>query len=319
MLVGDGLISACNLNWAGAENGPVFLVHGPSHAIFRELYINCANKAVGVRVENCDQFGGRVNMQEVWADAATSPAELYVGGLDYTDVSTMGCGFGKITSIGGPQAWRGKRQRTQVVCYGYSGGSRDTYELQKGGSLLMQDGWYEGPYRTFCRLTGKGTFTVDGGMVAVGNYQNKVMFPGEEGKPAIDIDGLEGRAAVIGLQVLSVDPTRPALINVGGNRTDMEVLLLGGCFQPEAFTNAASNARVVLFHNRHLAKGLGTASSPDQGAVDTAFLREMLAQTRNARLQPFHPAKPDVTDVRFDRVFLRNGPRSIELLARERP
>jgi hypothetical protein len=319
MLVGDSLISACNLNWAGAENGPVFLVHGPSHAIFRELYINCANKAVGVRVDNCDQVGGRVNLQEVWADAATSPAGLYVNGLDCADVSTMGCGFGKITSIGGPQARRGKRQRTQVVCYGYSGGSRDTYELQDGGSLLMQDGWYEGPYRTFCRLTGKGTFTVDGGMVAVGNYQNKVMFPGEEGKPAIDIDGLEGRAAVIGLQVLSVDPTRPALINVGGNRTDMEVLLLGGCFQPEAFTNAASNARVVLFHNRHLAKGLGTASSPDQGAVDTAFLREMLAQTRNARLQPFHPAKPDVTDVRFDRVFLRNGPRSIELLARERP
>ena len=156
----------------------MFLVHGPSHAIFRELYINCANKAVGVRVEHCDQVGGRVNMQEVWADAATSPAELYVDGLDYTDVSTMACGFGKITSIGGPPARRGKRQRTQVVCYGYSGGSRDTYELQNGGSLLMQDGWYEGPYRTFCRLTGKGTFAVDGGMVAVGNTRTRSCFPG---------------------------------------------------------------------------------------------------------------------------------------------
>jgi hypothetical protein len=68
-----------------------------------------------------------------------------------------------------------------------------------------------------------------------------------------------------------------------------------------------------------LAKSLGTAPIPNQGAADTAFLRDMLAQTRSARLQPFHPAKPDVTDVRFDRVFLRNGPRSIELLARERP
>jgi hypothetical protein len=45
----------------------------------------------------------------------------------------------------------------------------------------------------------------------------------------------------------------------------------------------------------------------------------MLAQTRSARLQPFHPAKPDVTDVRFDRVFLRDGPRSIELLATGTP
>jgi hypothetical protein len=106
---------------------------------------------------------------------------------------------------------------------------------------------------------------------------------------------------------------------MGGNRTNMQALFLGGCFQPEAFTNAAPNARVALFHNRHLVKGLGTAPIPNQGDVDAAFLRDMLAQTRNARLQPFHPAKPDVTDVRFDRVFLRNGPRSIELLSTGTP
>jgi hypothetical protein len=29
----------------------------------------------------------------------------------------------------------------------------------------------------------------------------------------------------------------------------------------------------------------------------------------------FYAVRPSVTDVRFDRVFFRNGPRSVELLA----
>jgi hypothetical protein len=41
----------------------------------------------------------------------------------------------------------------------------------------------------------------------------------------------------------------------------------------------------------------------------------MLAQTRAARLKLFAPLQPGITDVRFDRVFFRNGPRSLELLA----
>ena len=62
-------------------------------------------------------------------------------------------------------------------------------------------------------------------------------------------------------------------------------------------------------------KDLGTISVPDQGTVDAAFLREMLAPTRTARLALLTPLKLEVTDVRFDRVFFRNGPRSLELLA----
>jgi hypothetical protein len=72
---------------------------------------------------------------------------------------------------------------------------------------------------------------------------------------------------------------------------------------------------VAVFHSRQLKKDLGTIAVPGQGVCDAAFLREMLAQTRSARLQLFHPLKLDVTDIRFDRVFFRNGSRSIELLA----
>ncbi len=207
MLIGDGILNTTNLNWTGPQKQPLLLVHGPSHVIIREMNLNCANSAVGVRVDHCDQPGGRVNLQEVWMDCNTSPAELYVNGLDNTDVSSMGSGFGKITAIGGPLAAQGKRAATEVVCYGMGAGSRDSFDVQHGGSILQRDGWYEGPYRTCVHLNGQGTFTWDGGTVAVGNYQNKVMFPEEEGKPAIDIDNFHGKVTLIGLGVSSVDPT----------------------------------------------------------------------------------------------------------------
>jgi hypothetical protein len=317
MLIGDGMMTVTNLNWTGPVGKPMVDVRGPSHALFRELYFNGANTAVGIRAQGCDQPAGRVNMQEVWMDSGKPavPAEMLVNGLDYTDVSTMGSGFGKITAIGGPLAAQGKRPRTQVVCYGMGAGCLDTYELQNGGSILQRDGWYEGPYRTYLRLTGKGTFTMDGGEIAVGNYQNKVMFPEEEGKPAIEIDNFQGKITFIRTSVLSVDPTRAPNIEIKGTRSDLQVLFLGGSFQPDILHNTAPNARVAVVACRRGVKELGTASIPNHGVVDVIFLTEMLAQTRSARLLLFTPLKLDTTDLRLDRVFFRSSARPIELLA----
>lgn len=92
--------------------------------------------------------------------------------------------------------------------------------------------------------------------------------------------------------------------------------LFRGCvFNQNVFSNDAPNAKVAVFHGRQLVKDLGTKSVPDQSTCDASFLRQMLAQTRSARLKLFHSVKPSITDVRFDRVFFRDGPRSIELLA----
>jgi len=324
IFLGDGIMETTNLNWTGPAKQPMFLLKGPSHAIIRELYLNCAKTAIGIRLDHADQPGGRVNLQEVWTensvvkdDVFLIPPELYVDGLDHTSVSTMGAGLGKITVIGGPLAQQGKRKDSQVVCYGMGAGSRDSFDLQGGGSILQRDAWYEGPYRTCVRLAGSGTFTWDGGTIAVGNYQNKVLFPGDEGKPAIDIDNFRGKVTLIGLNVCSVDPTRRPGIVAHGDRDDMQSLLFGCNFAPDVFTNTAPKAKVALLHNRQPVKDLGTISVPDHGDCNPAFLRDMLAQTRNARLHWFTPVKADVTDVRLDRLFIRNGPRSIEVLAGE--
>jgi hypothetical protein len=95
----------------------------------------------------------------------------------------------------------------------------------------------------------------------------------------------------------------------------MNALFLGCEFNQDTFRSDAPEAKVALFHNRQRVKDLGTVSVPDRSMGDASFLRAMLAQTRSARLKLFHPLKTSITDVRFDRVFFRNGPRSIELLA----
>jgi hypothetical protein len=153
--------------------------------------------------------------------------------------------------------------------------------------------------------------------VAVGTYPGagNGLPDRDSGLPAIGLDNFQGSATFIGLEVSSVDPTRPSFIKVKGDRADMKALFLGCTFNQDVFSNDAPNAKVAVFHSRQLEKDLGTIAVPGQSACDAAFLREMFAQTRAARLQLFHPLTPDATDVRFDRVFFRNGPRSIELLA----
>jgi len=251
-------------------------------------------------------------------DNSPDIAELYVDGLDQTDVSSMGAGFGKITAIGGPLAKQGRRKSPQVVCYGMGAGCRDSFEIRNGGSVLQRDAWYEGGYRTCVGLSGgKGTFTWDGGTVAVGTYPGagNGLPDRDSGKPAILLDDFQGKATFIGIEVSSVDPQRPALLKTTGDRSDMEAFFLGCNFNQDVFSNDAPKAKVAVFHSRQLKRDFGTVAVPGQGVCDAAFLRDMLAQTRSARLQLFHPLKPDVTDGRFDRVFFRNGPRSIELLA----
>jgi len=98
LLVGDSIMNGNILNWTGAPDQPVFLVHGPSHTSFHELYVNCAKKAVGVRVDRCDQPGGRVIMQEASGDNSPDLTELKIDGLDQTEVSLMGLGFSKIVT-----------------------------------------------------------------------------------------------------------------------------------------------------------------------------------------------------------------------------
>ena len=61
-IVGDG--GASMILWTGSGAGPIFRLAGPSKATLRDFYANGVNIADGIVVENADQPGSRVFMEQ---------------------------------------------------------------------------------------------------------------------------------------------------------------------------------------------------------------------------------------------------------------
>src|SRR4051812_37817622 len=62
-LVGDGYGTI--LRWTGGGAGPLLRVMGPSKATLRDIQIDGMKKADGILMENVDQIGSRVYMDQV--------------------------------------------------------------------------------------------------------------------------------------------------------------------------------------------------------------------------------------------------------------
>ena len=81
-IVGDGGVSM--IAWTGSGTGPIFRLDGPSKATLRDFAINGASVADGIVVENADQPGSRVFMEQPYLE--NRQQNLFVNGLDYTNV-----------------------------------------------------------------------------------------------------------------------------------------------------------------------------------------------------------------------------------------
>ena len=82
-IIGDGYYS--QLAWSGARTGPVMRLLGPSKATLRDFSVNGnRNSADGIEVDNADQPGSRVFMEQ--SNLSLSHTNLFVDGLDYTNV-----------------------------------------------------------------------------------------------------------------------------------------------------------------------------------------------------------------------------------------
>jgi len=103
-IIGDGSYS--QLGWAnGSSAGPVMRLQGPSKVILRDFEVSgAANTADGIEVNNADQPGSRVFMEQ--ANASLSRTSLLVDGLDYTNVELHDfyAGYNSLTGATGAAA-----------------------------------------------------------------------------------------------------------------------------------------------------------------------------------------------------------------------
>jgi hypothetical protein len=313
-IIGDGNYSV--LGWSGTGSGPVLRLQGPSKAILRDFLVNGnGHSADGIEVDNADQSGSRVFMEQV--NLGSSYTNLFVDGLDYTNLELHDfyheydatAGMTSVVVTGGPSAAAGLWQGGATNIFnGASSGSYITYGISNGAHVGIRDIWNDAAsgQMTVANVTGIGTFTYAGAEVAL---------PGTPGTlTAVSLDNFQGTAALINLWT-------NGNVDITGTGTGANVLGLG-LVGPSTtfFSNSSSPAATVEFLNSETTvnpvSGMSSSELPEASSnPDTTFLIATLNQMRTQQPTLLAPLPSGVTDARFYRVFVSSANTGVHLEA----
>lgn len=310
-LVGDGMMTV--LRWAGTGRGPMVALPVPARATMRELQLDGASRADGLIANALDAPGSRVHLEGVQLRSGKE-SNLLVDGVDRTRIDLVDFGHAysptgtSLRIVGGSGASQGGGRT--VIYSGAAAQHRLSYEVTGGATLVARDIWYEGKADGgFARIHGAGRFTMQGARVAT---------PGGWTPPAFTIDGLDGRVTL--LTTLFDDR-----VLVAGASGRTEVLALANMREnqpgPPFANNPLAPARLVVLNQRQRvpASGLvprGTVPVANIGALDAAFARRMLEDTRAVPRLRLEPAAADAADLRMFRVWVQGGLQNVVLRGR---
>ena len=308
-LVGDG---NTKLIWAGTGSGPLLYLPGPTKATLRDLQLDGGYRpydphfAAGIAVDNIDQPGSVVYLDQVIA-AGGVQTNFLVNGLDYTDIEAHDFehlyqqglpGSVGVKIVGGPLAAAGDPQTGRVNIYsGLSSSEMLPWDVSDGGKLLVRDVWYEAsPSPAYLHLTGSGTVTMEGLMVAYSLINQST--------PTFDINNFKGNATFIndytaGNWAVSGDGTQARVLGVGLNEITPTTTYFSN--------NASPAATVGLLQSMNASTTLGAYPTPNTGTLDDAFVKDMFAHTRGEEPRMLAALPAGVTDLRLFRVDVFNS------------
>ena len=296
-IVGDGYATV--LRWKGASTGPVLRLAGPSRATLRDLTVDGAGTAEGIRLDQCDQPGDRFFAEQGEVQDCKSVGLLadrtVHAHVQLQDFYHSECGVG-VKAIGGKIGLFG----------GASSNNQLSYDVQSGGQIVAEDIWYEGAPPRFVHLTGAGAFTLNGAVVAPGR-----PGPNEAAQDpdfaAVEADDFHGDLALLGVQI----QTR---VSVHGAGHDTDFLALGVQGNgTDYYANTSPHAHAALVGSLRSTDGGGATTIPDVGTADSAFLRRMLAPVRQTVAEPLTDFNTGRADVRLFRVCVQNATVGIHL------
>jgi hypothetical protein len=138
----------------------------------------------GIEVDNVDQPGSSVFMEETWL--AGSDTDLFVDALDNTNVQlhdfyhqgSLQTGQVAVNVTGGPEAAAGRSQGGATNIFaGASYGENLSYEVPNGAHVGVRDIWYDGSDGggQIAEITGASTFTYAGSILARGGHQQHLL------------------------------------------------------------------------------------------------------------------------------------------------
>jgi hypothetical protein len=316
-VVGDGFLDATILRWSGPAGGTVLDLLGPSRANLRDFHIIAGQAGNGILVENADQAGARIFMDQQLNTSATQNGIL-VDGLNSTPVELDDFQHAGVQGVGVSVIGGSARAGSHVDIFaGAASNNGLSYDVSNGGSLLVEDCWYEGAKNQFVNLTDSGSFTLQGARVAPYGLVDR-------NSPPININGFSGNVAILSTIVdggLAVQPGTTANVLAMGDLTSMTAAGWIGFF-------GNSPASAVFANNQGFdgskAFPLYLQQWPDQAlnVPDVnAFLRQLLAQTRNEQPepQPFAPKADGLTDIGVYRVWVEGGAVGVHLIPLAQP
>jgi hypothetical protein len=310
-LVGDGY--ATHLVWSGSGSGSVLSLAGPTKVTIREMRVDGNNVAQGVVASSIDQPGSRVySLGLQMRDGINS--DLFYDGLDYTvveadDIQTLysnSPGTGDRIGIkvaAGPLAAAGNPTTGKVNIYSGLAAEKGVAYQASSGSLLVRDVYYENDVRrSHLQVSGKATVTLEG---------QKQTIP--TGATSIDIANLVGKVSLLG-------SSTGGNVVISGNGSQAQVLG-AGLFEETAgaddyfLNNAAATAGLLQSRVVTSFTSLPSRTIPvaNQGTIDSAFVKSMLAQTRAATEQPLTALPDGVSDLRLYRVWAIGATHNIRL------
>jgi Pectate lyase superfamily protein len=283
-LMGDGFGTV--IIWGGPEGSmPMIRISGPTKVTLRDFQVKSFAKANGIVIENIDHAGARIFMQQVITGFCREHGLLVdhvehalIEGHDFQHQQHTGNG---VTVRGGG----GGGGRVNLFA-GASSNNGLSYEVSEGAKLLVEDFWYETPDTSltrFLRVSGNGTFTQQGGRVALASGST----------PAFDITNFQGTAAILSLQ--SDDR-----IAVSGNGFGGKVLVAGLQHDNTALFSNSSSAQTAAVHNRYYSGGSWPIDTI--GTSDHTFVRNALAHSRAQKPSRISSAPTNFTDARLHRV-----------------
>jgi hypothetical protein len=308
-IIGDGGLT--QLQWGGVTGtNPVIRLAGPCRAILRDFMIATEGNSAGIEVDNADQSGARIFMEQANLTRGQT-ASLLIDQLDNTQVelhdfypsSTMvspaTTGIG-LDVVGGPSAASGSPLGGQTMVYaGAASDNYSSFEVTNGGQLLVNDLWCEGPAAPlFAHVTDSSVFTADNCRMALPATAYSVR-----------VDNLSGKATVLNNQ-----PDAPVGVFGSGNGTAWAAGNESHGPTSGYFTDTANGTLGVFSENRWYDPSYGSRPVTDQGTASATLVRSMLAQMRAG--QPLNEPSvlpSGVTDLRLYRIFVDAGITNIRL------
>ena len=317
-VIGDGAgETATVLEWTGPQGGVMLRLAGPSRASVRDLSLHAA-QAAAIRVEGCNQPGGRIfadQLNVTGAGASPRGAGVRVDGVDRADVLLRclqggGCGVW-VQVIGGPDRQAGRDAPGQVsVLTGATGTSDRQYAVEKGGRLVVRGVYHEvsGDEPQAVNLTDSGVLCIDA---------TRFSYKTSPAVPLFSFRGFRGDFTLLSGLILPVDTAATGRIEIAGDGSACNVLVMGDMFwvnEPgvtagNVLRNVAdppAHAAMALCNlnsGKHLPKGFATLD--DQGQADDAFVLRMVSPLRQSRIWlPQGDVPADRTRVCLRRVIV---------------